>query len=67
MKMKSNVKNSDDEIEILDMPGDTYARVRIRERGTTWSAKASVFLGPDQLQVLAQECLTMARRIYERT
>lgn len=66
MKMKSNVENTNDTIEVLDMPGVSYARVRIREHGTTWSTKASVFLGSDQLEELAQECLAMARHIQER-
>jgi hypothetical protein len=66
MIMKSNVKNTNDTIEVLEMAGDSCARVRIREQGTTWSAKASVFLGPDQLEAFAQECLTMARHIRER-
>jgi hypothetical protein len=64
--VKSNIENTDDEIEVLDMPRDLFARVRIREQGTTWRAKASIFLGPDQLEAFAQECLDMARRIRGR-
>jgi hypothetical protein len=66
MKMTSAV-NVNDEIEAFNMPGVSYARIRIREHGTTWSAKASVFLGPEQLETLAQECLTLAKHIRERT
>jgi hypothetical protein len=65
--MKSNIVNTtNDEIEVLDMPKDLFARVRIREQGTTWRAKASIFLGSDQLEAFAQECLDMARRIRGR-
>ena len=66
MEIKSNVNNTNDEIEVLHRPGDSYARVRIRERGTTWSAKASVFLDPDQLKDLAQGCLAIAKLVREQ-
>lgn len=60
------LKNENATVEVLDMPGDSYARVRVREVGTTWTAKASVFLGPDQLEELAQGCLAGAKRIREQ-
>jgi len=63
--MRSN-KNPNDAIEVLDMPQKSFARVRVREQGTTWSTKASVFLEADQLEAHAQECLDIARRIRER-
>lgn len=64
--MKSNVENTNDWVEVLDVSGASYARVRIREYGTTWSTKASVFLEAEQLEEFAQECLAMAKRLRGR-
>lgn len=66
--MKSNVhSNTYEEIEVLDVPDRAYARVRVRERGSSWSSKASIYLGPDQLEEHARACLDMAGRVRDRT
>lgn len=68
MLMKSNVSNTDDEIEVLDERPATYARIRIREnQGGLGRAKCSVFLGADQLEEFARACLATAVRVRERT
>ena len=62
--MKSDVVNTDDEIDVLEMPGCPYARIRIRE--SQGRLKCSVFLGPEQLDEHAAACSYMARQIRER-
>lgn len=63
--MKSTVPNTDDTIEVLPVPGAPYIRIRIREHGFSFSLKASVLLGPDQLEEHAEECKKAARALRE--
>ncbi len=65
--MKSNVRNTDDEIEVLEVPGCTYARIRIREnQGMAGRVKCSVFLEAEQLEEHARDCLAMANWVRSR-
>lgn len=64
--MKSAVPNTDDEIEVTEQQGDPWGRIRIRERqggGLRDVKKCSIFLGPDQLEQHAKECLALATKL----
>lgn len=63
---KSSAPNTDDEIEILGSDGAIpgYGRIRIRERqGASGTEKCSIFLTPDQLESIGDQCRRIAEAI----
>lgn len=65
--MKSAVKNTNDEIEVIEEPGHPWGRIRVCEsQGGMGQAKCSIFLTPEQLFLHARDCIALAIKIKRR-
>jgi hypothetical protein len=66
--LKSAAPGVNDEIEIIDDNNFAWGRIRVTERApiSLRITKASIFLSPDQLDVIAEECRALAAILRSR-